>query len=461
MANPVFWGPFLAIIIVKFWVFHLSVVRYIEYQTVYFEWSYFYFGMDFEIVEPYADFQAYYMTFVERFVQGNLPYTPDLYMVGEIQVYIYPPLFLYITTAFYYIPIELLFPDLVLLSLFSSTSLSFARVGFCFVFFNIATCIVVFVAAKKLTTNRFLPAASMLLFGLNPIALWWGDYMWMSTPIHTFFLVLGFYFMLDGRLRWAAFWITIATMVKQTAGLLLPVILMLELSRDWRRVPISLGIMATVGITLSMPYLALYPVDYISAVASGMGGYWMEALPQQTYPVPVSVLAWYLPPMAKNAIIWAVYFGIPFLICLMTFWILTWLIERQPVRRYKEQLLVLTLLLSLAFHTFFPRGIYKYYLIALLPFLVLLIPALHGSLVQLRQGSWLHETFHNKPLVQSIVNNAATWALLLVSVVSIALFVVHRFVSPAILLSLFLFCLLVAWYQFDWKHRSKSPKENK
>ncbi len=473
LANPLFWGPLLAIIVVKLWVFHLSIVRYIESQTVYFSYGYFYFGMDFEIVEPYGDFQAYYMNFVEQFTQGYLPYTPDLYMVEESQVYIYPPLFLYIITAFYFLPVELGFPDLLLMG----QDLHFARVGFSFIFFDIATCIIIYGAAKKLTSNRILPATAMLLFGLNPITLWWGDYIWMSTPIHTFFLILGFYFMLDGRLRWAAFWVAIATMVKQTAGLLLPLILMVELSRGWRRVPISLGIMAFVIVTLSLPYLVIYPVNYISAVASGMGGYWMESLPLQTYPVPISVLAWYLPPVLNSIILWAVYLGIPFLVSLTMLWVIAYLVEEKTGRRYREQILVLCLLLSLALHSFFSRGIYKYYLIALLPFLVLLIPALSGPLVPLRQTRLMDSVFSRSPLRllpirlqhaarsfltlgQSVVNRLATWALLLVSFVSIALFTVHRFVSPAILLTLFLCCLLGAWYHFDWKSRSKPTKKN-
>jgi hypothetical protein len=299
----------------------------------------------------------------------------------------------------------------------------------------------------------------MLLFGLSPVTLWWGDYMWLSTPIHTFFLVLAFYCMLDGRLRWAAFWIAIATMVKQTAGLLLPVVLMLELSRDWKRVPISLGIMGAVGITLSMPYLVLYPMEYLSAVASGMGGYWMEALPLPTYPVPVSVLAWYLPPGVRDILIAAVYYGIPFIVSVTALWVITWLIDDQDSQQYRQQLLVLTILLSLAMHTFFPRGIYKYYLIAFLPFLVLLIPALSGPLFQLQSRGKVRAALQKSSWLNRVVNCGAIWAVFLVSLVNVALFFVHRLVSPAILLSLFLFFLIGAWYQYDWKPRSRSSKE--
>jgi hypothetical protein len=473
LANPLFWAPFIVIILVKLSVFHLAVINYYEYQTVHHNWSLFYFNMDFEIAEPYADFSAYYMSFVERFSQGYLPYTPDLYMYGDHQVYIYPPLFLYIITAFYRIPFpELLFPDLRLIS----GDLGFARVGFSFVFCDIVTCVIIFAAAKKLTSNRSLPAIAMLLFGLNPIALWWGDYMWMSTPIHTCFLTLGFYFLLDARLRWAAFWITVAVMVKQTAGILLPVILVMELARDWKRVPISLGIMAAVAVTLSMPYLVLYPWDYLTAVMSGMGSYPMETLPPPTYPVPISVLAWYLPEPLKSFIISITYLGIPFVVSLTTLSVIGWLIQVQPNRLYREQILVLTLLLSLSFHTFFSRGIFKYYLIALLPFLVLLIPALRGPLVRLRPTNLMDFVFSSKLLppvpkkyqlairgflvsLQSVVNRLATWALLVLSFVSITLFGVHRYVSPAILLSLWLCCLLAAWYHFDWKSRPRPKTE--
>ena len=222
LTDPLFWVPFIPIVLLKLAIFHFSSIHFLHlgYHPT--------FGMHFEVVEAFADFDYYYLNFVEAFVQGNLPYTQALFTVGGVQTYIYTPLFVYILAAFYYVPSELLFPDIRFTALSLGQNLTFLRVGFAFVFFDIATCAMMYVAARTLTRNRAIPVVVMLLYALNPISLWWGNYLWLSTPIHTFFLVLGFYFMIRNELRWAILWMTIAAMVKQTAALLIPVILFLE-----------------------------------------------------------------------------------------------------------------------------------------------------------------------------------------------------------------------------------------
>ncbi|MFX1564082.1 MAG: hypothetical protein ACFFDP_12325 [Promethearchaeota archaeon] len=469
LADPLFWFPFLFIIVFKLGIFHLATVEYLAHSYHY------YFGMDFWIVEAFSDFKYYYLNFVNKFLAGNLPYTEALWAPEGVQVYIYPPLFLYITTIFYFIPSEFLFPDLRQLS-FMGTDFHFARIGFSFVFFDIATCIIIYAAAKKLTSNRVLPLMAMLLYALNPVALWWGDYMWLSTPIHTFFLILGFYFMIRGDLYLSAFWVAIATMIKQTAGLLIPVILFLELARSKRRLFTSLGIMASVGIICSMPYLILYPGKYIGSIIRGMGGYWFwEELPVMSYPIPVSVLAFYWPSPLKDIVFIAVANGIPWGACLAIFWACAWIIQQKSSQIYQEQLVTLSLLLSLSMHIFWPRGIFKYYLIALLPFLILYAAILRGPIIRLPQTNLIKSTFSSKPLrrlpawisasicqftrlLQSILNNRATWWLVIVGIASIGIFSVHRYLTHAILLPLFLFVLIFAWYKYSWKTRSKSKK---
>ena len=376
LADPLFWVPFVAIVIFKLAIFHYASLSYLllgQHPT---------FGIHFEVGEYYSDFTFYYMTFVRLFVQGNLPYTEALYTIDNIQVYIYPPLYLYILTAFYYIPSDLLFPDIVITATTLGRDLDFLRVGFAFIVFDLATCVLMYISARKLTANRAIPVVVMLLYAVNPVSLWWGNYLWLSTPIHTFFLVLGFYFMIRGDLRWAALWITVATMVKQTAAFLLPAILFLEYRQGMKRVLTSLGIMIGVALVLSMPYLLLYPFDYLRAVMSGMGSYPLyDTPPAPTYPVPVSTLAIYWPEPFKFFVITAVSNGIPWAVSLGVFWILAFLIPEQPDRRHREQVVLLALLLSLALHLFWARGIYKYYLIALLPFLILFGAVLRGRLI--------------------------------------------------------------------------------
>lgn len=470
LADPLFWFPFLLCAAVKLTVYQLSMVSWAAHG---YPW---YFGMDFAVVEAYSDFSAYYVPFVTQFLQGNLPYTPGLWAPQGIQIYIYPPLFLYITTAFYVCPSEMLFPALQSLSLLSY-DVGIARLSFAFVFFDLATCIVIYAAAKEVTRNPALPVVATLVYGLNPIGLWWGDYMWLSTPIHTFFLVLGFCFMLRQDLRWAAFWIAIATMIKQTAVILLPVIFFLELARSSKRALVSLGIMVAVGLALSLPYLALYPLDYLGSIARGMGGQMLgDTLPLDTYPISVSILVFYFPQPLRLIVSSLVYYGVPFGACLAALWATSWAIPQSPRHAYQTRLVAVALLLSLTLHIFFPRGIYKYYLPALVPFLILFAVAQRGSLVpvpatNLLQTAFSRDPLHRLPLsvergvkntvqrLRTITNTQAPWWLLLVWLASVAVFTVHRFGTPAILLALFLLVLVYAIYEYVWKTRTTTSRK--
>ena len=465
LADPLFWVPFVAIVIFKLAIFHYASLSYLllgQHPS---------FGIHFEVGEYYSDFTYYYMAFVRLFVQGNLPYTEALYTIDGIQVYIYPPLFLYILGAFYFIPSDRLFPDIVFTAASLGRDLDFLRVGFAFIVFDLATCVLMYITARRLTTKRVIPVVVMLLYALNPVSLWWGDYLWLSTPIHTFFLVLGFYFMIRGDLRWAALWIAIGTMVKQTAALLLPVILFLEYRHGMKRVLTSLGIMMGVALVLSMPYLFFYPFDYLRVAVSGMGSYWFyDVPPAATHPVPISTLAVFWPEPFKFIVIAAVFNGIPWAVSLGLLWLLAYLIPEQPEQRYREQVVFLVLLLSLALHIFWARGIYKYYLIAMLPFLILFGAVLRGPLIPSRSLSCpfssrfqqhfqgLHVLFIKvriqfRNLGVAIVNNVDTWWFVIVGLVSIGIFAVHRHFTQLILLLLFLPLIMYAFYHYYWRKR--------
>ncbi|MFX0077956.1 MAG: hypothetical protein ACFE8O_01840 [Candidatus Hermodarchaeota archaeon] len=467
LANPLFWVPFISIVIFKLAIFHYASISYLllgRHPT---------FDIHFEVGEYYSDFTFYYMNFVRLFVQGNLPYTEALYTIDGIQVYIYPPLYLYILTAFYYIPSDLLFPDIVFTAATLGRDLDFLRVGFVFIVFDLATCVLIYITARKLTTNRAIPVVVMSLYALNPVSLWWGNYLWLSTPIHTFFLVLGFYFMIRGDLRWAALWITVATMVKQTAAFLLPVILFLEYRQGMKRVLTSLGIMMGVALVLSMPYLLLYPLDYLRAVMSGMGSYRpYDTPPAPTFPVPISTLAIYWPEPFKFIVFTAVSNGIPWAVSLGGFWILAFLIPEQHERQYREQIVLLALLLSLALHLFLARGIYKYYLIALLPFLILFGAVLRGQLVPYRSLNCPLSTRLQPPIPRlkvvfnkmrigfrnlgsTAANNVNTWWFVIVGLASIGIFIVHRYFTHLILLLLFLTLIIYGFYNYYWRKRQR------
>ncbi|MDO8055694.1 MAG: hypothetical protein Q6361_02430, partial [Candidatus Hermodarchaeota archaeon] len=258
-----FWGAFLPIIIVKLVLFQFVAGQYLATGV------HPLFGWDFAVVEGYSDFTYYYMNFVRRFVQGYLPYTENLYLINGMQTYIYPPLFVYILGAFSFVPFEALFPNLIIESLLLGRSLDFLRVGFTFIVFDLATCVVIYLTARRLSSHRLIPMAALLVFAFNPISLWWGNYLWLSTPIHTFFLMLGFFYLVRQEMLWAVVWITVAVMVKQTAALLLPLVLFMEWRQSIERFFTAVAVAVAIMLLVSLPYLALFPFTYLEAITAG------------------------------------------------------------------------------------------------------------------------------------------------------------------------------------------------
>jgi hypothetical protein len=458
-----FWITFIPLLILKLAIFHFAASTFLVngYHP--------YYGMDFEAVEAFSDFSFYYMNFVRAFVQGNLPYTEALYVVDGSQTYIYPPLFVYILSGFYYIPSELLFPDIQITAILLSRNLDFLRVGFAFIIFDVATCAVMYTAARQLTENRFIPIVVMFLFALNPLSLWWGNYLWLSTPMHTFFLVFGFYFMIRGNLRWAVVWVTVAAMVKQTAALLIPLIWFLEYRHGVKRLLVSVAVTACIGILFSMPYLFLYPATYLNSLARGLGPYpFYDALPGLTHPISISILAFYWPEPFKFVVFALIYYAVPWTIALTLLWVVSYLIPKQPSSTYRGQLLLIALLLTLAAHIFLPRGIYKFYLIAMIPFLILFGAVLQGPIVPTQRlpcpfqrravkwmthlPSWMVDIIHRVQIHNlEPFNNVAVWWFIMVGLASITIFAIHRYFTHIILLALFLLLLVCGAYCYVWQ----------
>ena len=447
LADPYFWSMFIPILIVKLILFHFSAEQYLATGV------HPLFGWDFAVVEGYSDFTYYYMNFVRRFVQGYLPYTENLFTIGGLQTYIYPPLFVYILGVFYFVPSEALFPNLIVESLILGRSLDFLRVGFAFIVFDLATCVVLYKTARQLTSNRFIPVVVMLVFAFNPISLWWGNYLWLSTPIHTFFLAIGFYYLVRQEMLWAVAWITIAAMVKQTAGLLLPLVIIMEMQHGMERLFQALAVTAAIVLLVSFPYIALFPLTYLGALTAGMGPYWFyNSLPPTSHPVPISVLAiGWLEPF-KFITFQIVYNAIPWIIFLAVFWLSGIYIADQSGRDYTDQILLVALLLSLASHLFFARGLYKFYLIALLPFLVLFGSTLNRPILS-RAGKFEGATRWQRLRRQMcrLGNNWATLWFVFVIVISVGLFFVYRYFEHLILLAVFVPLFSYAVFRYVWK----------
>jgi len=329
-------------------------------------------------VEGFKDYAGGYLPTVRAFKSGYTPYI-DFW-------YAYPPLFLYTLTAFSYLPLGFPGPALPIVMLDAFSAVPLYLIG------------LRFVSPKK-------SFVASLLFTLSPINLFYNDFLWLNPPLVTFFALLSTYFVLAGRYELSAVSLAASFGFKQTGLALFPVLLVLVLKRaGWKKALGYVAFFVAVAVAISMPYLATAPQHYLGCVTmfklpfwprpeTGSEYYqriwpwWIETnttQPVATYPVqgnspvnsafPVFVLA----SQGKQGDELFAYFNefngkaavLLDLALLSSFCVLLLKVYRS--RDVGDRGAVKYLLLSLIlFHSFYERGVFKYYYATVTPFLAL------------------------------------------------------------------------------------------
>jgi hypothetical protein len=128
----------------------------------------------------------------------------------------------------------------------------------------------------------------------------------------------------------------------------------------------------------SLPYL-LDPLNYVNAIFSRAGGTYLRDLtspPPISYPITLVVLFIILgaPEWLLELINQYTFYSIGLIIAIVPIlgFMLKEVKDDRDLQAYWRRILFLTLLLMLCVHIFSPRGIYKYYTVALVPFFSIL-----------------------------------------------------------------------------------------
>jgi len=408
----------LASILVKYLIFWWSVGVVEGFQAIYGIQTH---GVvlgvgDHLVLEHFDDWAWYYEVFVDRFLQGYLPYTPELYeVVPGNQSYVYPPLFLYLLVAFH-----LLIPGPY-------------GIEAGIVFSDLVTEAAIFLAALRVTNNTSKASLAALLYFTNPIVLWWTDFCWFGTSLFTCFMTLSFLCLLEGKLNLASLLLALACMTKQVAAILIPLLLILALNRSWRTLLTVTATMAAVALALSMPYLLIMPTAYLRYVLGPAGPFlYLDTMPPFNSPVQLFASFWFLPAPARNMISYAIYTYIPLTLALFFIYAPFLLNLNSNPLQLRYQLVAGGLLLSLAFYTLFPRGIFKWYLVAIVPFFALAVVCTPGTWL-LRAPAW-SDAKRLGQKVLAVLGSKTTVALIIYFAASCALTWCHRWMGPGILL---------------------------
>lgn len=315
--------------------------------------------------ELYNDYQYFYLSWIPRLWEGAWAYSADM------AVYLYPPLWIYTVGVFGSTPSWL--PGLVLFS------------------FNAATGVLVYKIVDRLTDDDTRARFAMMLYMLNPLTLFHGAFMWLNPTPFVFFTTLAFYLALTQREEYAIVTIAIATLYKQFAVVFFPILVILLIKRKTdlrvrdklvaflKHTAIYAGLIGLV----SLPFLIVSPNEYLNQMFFwNTGTYerlrifnpgnWMT-VHANTFFLWLGFPTWFTDFIATLIINYVflilcgllVYGGFTFLN----------LDEVNDDERFKSLFMKTVLWAFIAIMSvqlFYPRGSYKFYLLALAPFAALL-----------------------------------------------------------------------------------------
>jgi hypothetical protein len=334
----------------------------------------------------WADHDYFYHSWGENLLNGYIPYTEEfnsLVRNGTTYnvIYFFPPLYVYMCALG-----EIIHPDIGIGLLISA--------------FGFLTSFPVYGITLYLSGNREVGAVSAAMYLFNPIVLYHTAFEWLNPAPFVFFAVLSFYLMMKSRRISGTLAMVTAAFFKQTAFFLaLPLIAVTlkkpprsgemteedKESKNDSKKPLSdrfdfRGFVQIVCVVLvfagalSLPYV-FDPINYIYYIFQRAGATLLTDLsspPPLNYPMTPAVVLIVLgaPEWLIQAVNLLTYYTIGLILGilpLLAMMLLEVKDDRNPAG-YWRRMFHLTLLLMFWVHIFSPRGIYKYYVVALVPF---------------------------------------------------------------------------------------------
>ncbi len=351
--------------------------------------SFDFFGYDIQFqLEGYIDYDFYYNSWGEQFLSGYLPYTPEFDHIiidgtPYNTPYFFPPLYVYMCALGRALPIQPF------------------GIGALICIFGYLTAFPIYGIGKYLSNNQRVGEAAAAVYLLNPLVLYHTVFEWFNPAPFVFFTLLSFYFLMQNRRYAGVISIAIAFMFKQTALFLaLPVIAVLvkrpprkhenNIDNDTTNadndddsvdivgfVKLAIVALVTVGL-ISIPYI-FDPMNYLHYIFVKPGTISLTDFsntPRLGTPMVMAVL--FIVAGSPTWLIESINFlqstSIALIIGILPLFGLM-LLERKSDKNlvsYWRRIFYFAFLLVLWLHIWSPRGIYKYYLVLLIPFLSIL-----------------------------------------------------------------------------------------
>ena len=347
--------------------------------------------------EGYLDHDYYYYSWGQQFVSGFSPYTDAFNRIeidGSIYntPYFFPPLYVYMCGLGTILPIDPF------------------GIGFLISLFGYLTALPIYGISTYLSQNNRVGAVAAASYLFNPVVLYHTVFEWLNPAPFVFFAMLSFFLLMRGNRIAGTLAMVTSAMFKQTAFFLaLPLLAYLlrkppmDISEvdDEELIPsgddIDLRGFAKISVivvifvvAISLPFLTDIS-NYLFYIFQRPGGLLLTdvtVFPNVSQPISFAVLLISFNvviqtlntslgialPQIPESIIQTVnlgtYYTILLIIAMVPLLAKMLLTKKDDwnLRQYWSKMLFLTLLLMLCLHLFSPRGIYKYYCVALIPF---------------------------------------------------------------------------------------------
>jgi hypothetical protein len=327
--------------------------------------------------EGWADYDFYYVSWADQFIAGYLPYTGhfDVQIINDwvyYQPYFFPPLFLYTCVLGRLLPFQPFGIGMVLTS------------------FGFLTAFPVFGIARHLNSHWLSGPLAASIYLFNPVVLYYTAYLWLNPAPFVFFVTLSFFLFMRNHRTAGLLSMVTAVLFKQIAFFFaIPVVALILIQtatservflRHTVRLPCFRELLTASGAPLlfacllSLPYI-LNPVNYLYYILLRPGTVQLSSysdLPGPTRPITSAVILIVL--KAPEVLVQIVDFlQYSYFLLLVGVIPLFWQMLRSNEASHDsvsfwKRLLILAFLIVVWVHISSPRGIYKYYMVALIPF---------------------------------------------------------------------------------------------
>ena len=262
----------------------------------------------------------------------------------------------------------------------------------------------------------------MMIYLLNPLTIGYGSFMWLNPTPFVFFTMLSFYLALLNKPKHSIIALGVATLYKQFAVIFFPIIaLMLIKQISDRTTKTSIlefmkhtSIYALIVSLVSLPFLIVSPNDYLNQLVYSSSG----VFERLTYFIPdlwmtVHFNTFFLwlfgSSIFTDVLAWLIYNYVLLAICGFVVYVAFATLHRgheedssTNVNELFMKAIFWSFIAVLCLQTFFPRGVYKFYLLSLMPLAALLFD--YKDLTLARKEDYMFQKRHLfVPIITTVI----------------------------------------------------------